>query len=57
MAKWYVYKSKLNESGTFFYKFLCELKYNILIEKTIAIKNDTLQKYINKWEMIDRELT
>jgi hypothetical protein len=57
MAKWHIHKNKLNESSVFFYKFLCELKYNIQIEKTIAIRNNTLKKYEEKWLIIEREIT
>ena len=57
MAKWHIYKNKLNESSIFFYKFLCDLKYYIQVEKTIALKNNTLKLYEQKWETIEREIT
>jgi hypothetical protein len=57
MAKWHVYKNKLDESSIFFYKFVCELKYYIKVEKTIALNNNTLKVYEQKWEIIEREIT
>jgi hypothetical protein len=56
-AKWHVYRCKLNESEVFFYKFLCELKYTLDIEKIIAIKKDKLQKYNDKWQMVENYIT
>jgi hypothetical protein len=57
LAKWHIYKQKLNQSEIFFYKFLCELKYFIKIEKIISIKNNKLQEYIDKWEIIENYIT
>jgi hypothetical protein len=57
LAKWRIYKDKLNSSDTFFYKFLCELKYYINIEKTIALKNDKLTSYNNMWLKVEEQLT
>jgi hypothetical protein len=56
-AKWHVYKCKLNESEVFFYKFMCELKYILDIEKIIAIKKDKLHKYNDKWQMVENYIT
>jgi hypothetical protein len=56
-AKWHVYKCKLNESEVFFYKFLCELKYTLDIEKIIALKNDKIQQYNIKWQIVENYIT
>jgi hypothetical protein len=53
IAKWHIYKCKLNEKQPFFYRFLCELKQNIVIEKTIALKNNNITKYIKKWQPME----
>jgi hypothetical protein len=57
LAKWRIYKDKLDSSDTFFYKFLCELKYYINIEKTIALKNNKLTNYNNMWLKVEEQLT
>jgi hypothetical protein len=57
IAKWHIYKNKLNNSSSFFYKYLCELKYYINIEKTIALKNNKLQNYNEKWLRVEEFLT
>jgi hypothetical protein len=53
LAKWFVYKCKLSQSQLFFYKFLCDIKYNLIIERIIAMKYNTLIKYNQKWQMIE----
>jgi bifunctional DNA-binding transcriptional regulator/antitoxin component of YhaV-PrlF toxin-antitoxin module len=57
LAKWHVYRRKLNESEVFFYHFLCDLRYNLDTEKTIAIRNDRLSKYVNRWQMVENYIT
>ena len=57
LAKWYIYKNKLNESQIFLYKFLCDLKYYIMIERTIAIKNQKMTQYNQKWQQIEHHIT
>jgi hypothetical protein len=57
LAKWHIYKNKLNQSETFFYKYLCELKYYINIEKSIAVKNNKLTEYTSKWQSVEDYLT
>jgi hypothetical protein len=57
IAKWHVYKSKINESEIFFYNFLRDFKYNIDIEKTIAIKNDKIEFYTIKWQLVEEYIT
>ena len=52
LAKWHIYKNKLNQSDTFFYRFLCELKYFINVEKIIAAKNNRLQEYTKMWQKL-----
>jgi hypothetical protein len=57
LAKWHIYKSKLNETDAFFYKFLCELKYYLHIERIIAVKNNKLEEHNLKWHMVEDHLT
>jgi hypothetical protein len=57
IAKWHIYKSKLNSEQIFFYKFLCELKYALVIEKNIALRNNTLAKYNVLWQKIEEYIT
>jgi hypothetical protein len=57
IAKWRIYKDKLNNENTFFYKYLCELKYYINIEKSIVLKNNKLQKYDEKWQKVEDYIT
>jgi hypothetical protein len=57
IAKWRIYKDKLNSTDTFFYKFLCELKYYINTEKLIALKNNKLTNYNNMWLKVEEQLT
>jgi hypothetical protein len=57
LAKWHVYKSKINESEVFFYNFLRDLKYNLEIEKTIAIRKGNMQNYNTKWQMVEEYIT
>ena len=57
LAKWHVYKNKLNDSEIFFYNFLRELKYHLNTEKLIAIRNDRLHQYINKWQFVEDHIT
>jgi hypothetical protein len=56
-AKWHIYKSKLNQSPPFFYKYLCNLKHNLVIEKTIALKNNKLLMYNQVWHEIENYIT
>jgi hypothetical protein len=57
LAKWHIYKNKIKESSIFFYKFLCDLKYYIVIEKIIAIKNQKITQYNQKWQQIENYIT
>ena len=57
MAKSHIYKCKLNEESIFFYKFLCELKYNLVIEKTIATRVGRIGAYNDMWQNIDDYIT
>jgi hypothetical protein len=56
LAKWYIYKCKLNNSLIFFYSFLCDLKYYIITEKTIALRNNKLNTHEKIWQIIENEL-
>jgi hypothetical protein len=57
LAKWYIYRSKLNQSPPFFYKYLCNLKYNLIIEKTIVLKKKKLALYNQEWKEIEDYIT
>jgi hypothetical protein len=57
IAKWHIYKNKLNQTDTFFYRYLCELKYYINIEESIALKNNKLLEYKIKWQTVEEYLT
>ena len=52
MAKWYIHKSRLDQSQPFFYKYLCKLRYNIIVKKLIAIKNNKLEYYKQMWQLV-----
>jgi hypothetical protein len=56
-AKWYIYKCKLNEKNIFFYSFLCDLKFFLIIEKTIALRNNNYEKYLQLWLKIEEYIT
>ena len=56
-AKWYIYKCKLSENNIFFYSFLCDLKYFLVIEKTIALRNSNYKKYTEMWLKIEENIT
>jgi hypothetical protein len=57
LAKWHVYKSKLNDSEICFYNFLRDIKYNLNIEQTIAIRNNKLHHYTTKWQFVEDFIT
>jgi hypothetical protein len=57
LAKWSIYRTKLNDSPIFFYNYLCDLKYHLMIEKTIALRNNKLEIYDKLWSTIEDELT
>jgi hypothetical protein len=57
IAKWHIYKNRLNNDRIFFYKFLCELKYALVIEKKIALRNNNLQRYNMSWETVENFIT
>jgi hypothetical protein len=57
LAKWHIYKTKLNQTDVGFYKFLCELKYYLVIEKTIALRNNKLTSYTEIWQELEDHLT
>jgi hypothetical protein len=57
LAKWHIYKTKLNLSTVSFYKFLCELKYYLVVEKTIALRNENITRYTDTWQIIEDQLT
>jgi hypothetical protein len=56
LARWYIYCEKLNLQEPFLYRFLCQLRYKIKIEKIICQRNGTTKKYANMWESIEEYL-
>jgi hypothetical protein len=56
LARWYIYCEKLNLQEPFLYRFLCQLRYKIKIEKIICQRNGTIKKYANMWESIEEYL-
>ena len=57
IAKWHIFKMKLDQAEIFFYKFLCDLKYYILTEKTIALRNNKVVTYQRTWNLLEEHLT
>jgi hypothetical protein len=57
IAKWHIFKMKLDQAEIFFYKFLCDLKYYIVTEKMIAIRNNKLLNYQRTWKLLEEHLT
>jgi hypothetical protein len=57
LAKWHIYKQKLDQHKIFFYKFLCQLKYYIKTERTIAIRSNQPIEYLNTWQIVEEYLT
>ena len=57
LAKWHIYKTKLNLSQTFFYRYLCDLKYFLIIEKTIALRNNKIINYQKTWQKLEEHIT
>ena len=57
LAKWHIFKTKLNEDNIFFYKFLCDLKYYLLIEKSIAVRQGKLKQHDKNWRQIEDYIT
>jgi hypothetical protein len=57
LAKWHVYKNKLNDTEIFFYNYLCDLKFYLNTEKTILIRNNKTDKYKTKWQFVEDYIT
>ena len=53
LARWYLHTDKLNLQQPFLYRFLCSLKYKIMIEKTICLRNNNLTSFNNLWREIE----
>jgi hypothetical protein len=52
VAKWHIYKEKLSGNSPCFYKFLCEMKYRLNMERYIAARNNRMSKYETEWDPI-----
>ena len=57
LAKWYIYKTKLGQKDIFFYRFICDVKYYLVIEKTIALNQEKLKQYNTMWQTIEEQIT
>jgi hypothetical protein len=57
LAKWYIYKTKLGQKDIFFYRFICDVKYYLVIEKTIALNQEKLKQYNIMWQTIEEQIT
>jgi hypothetical protein len=57
LAKWHIYKNKLNQTEIFFYRFLCDMKYYITVEKSIAANNNRLEQFNEMWQKIENYIT
>jgi hypothetical protein len=57
LAKWHVYKCNLDESEVFFHNYLRELKYHLDTERTIAIRNNKIQGYTKRWQIVEDYIT
>jgi hypothetical protein len=55
-AKWFIYREKINQRNTHFYKFQCELKYRLAAEKLIAINNNQLENFNITWRDLEQNL-
>jgi hypothetical protein len=56
LARWYIHTDKLNLQQPFLYKYLCSLKYKIMIEKTICLRNNNLTGFNKLWGEIETYL-
>lgn len=50
LTRYYIYKCRLNNKSLNIQAWKNEIKHFILIEKLIAIKNDTFEKFTKEWE-------
>ena len=53
LARWYIYTEKLNSQNPFLYKFLCHLKYKLIIEKIIYLRNNNTAGFDKMWEDVE----
>ena len=56
-TKWRIHANKQLRETTCFYQVLLNIKHMIQIQKLIATKNQTLQKYDDKWKSLEEYLT
>jgi hypothetical protein len=56
LGRWYIYVEKLQLQRPFLYKFLCQLKYKIKIEKMIYLRNGQLEKFDGMWGELETYL-
>jgi hypothetical protein len=56
LGRWYIYTEKLQLQRPFLYKFLCQLKYKIKIEKMIYLRNCQLEKFDGMWGELENYL-
>jgi hypothetical protein len=56
LARWYIYSEKQNAHNPFLYKFLCQLKYKIKIERMICSRSGSLDFFNKIWAEIEENL-
>jgi hypothetical protein len=56
-ARWYIYTGKQNKSEEpFMYKFLCQLKYKLKIERMIATRRGSIEHFEKTWGSVETYL-
>jgi hypothetical protein len=45
LAKWHIYKNKLDKKKIYFKRYLHDLKYYLIIEKSRAVRQERLKQY------------
>ena len=56
LARWHIYTEHLNQQQPCLYKFLCQLKYKIKVEKQIHLRNNKITLFNNMWREIEEHI-
>jgi hypothetical protein len=57
LARWYIYTSKqIKAEEPFMYKFLCQLKYKLKIERMIALRKGSMDHFEIIWGSVETYL-
>jgi hypothetical protein len=56
LAKWHIYKCKLNEANILFFKYKIDLKFYLVTEKLIAIRQGRIRQYSESWQIIEENI-